>query len=34
MSSTVTMPWEVLDRMERAVVKVRERLLRTTGVLN
>ena len=34
MSSTVTMPWEVLDRMERAVAKVRERLLRTTGVLN
>jgi len=34
MSSTVTMPWEILDRMERAVAKVRERLLRTTGVLN
>jgi len=34
MSSTVTMAWEVLDRMERAVAKVRERLLRTTSVLN
>src|SRR5438094_7426008 len=34
MSSTVTMPWEILDRMERAVTKVRERLLRTTAVLN
>ena len=30
----VTMPWEILDRMERAVAKVRERLLRTTAVLN
>jgi hypothetical protein len=28
------MPWEILDRMERAVAKVRERLLRTTAVLN
>ena len=33
-NSTVTMPWEILDRMERAVAKVRERLLRATGVLN
>jgi Uncharacterised nucleotidyltransferase len=28
------MPWEILDRMEAAVAKVRERLLRTTAVLN
>jgi hypothetical protein len=28
------MPWEILDRMERAVAKVRARLLRTTAVLN
>jgi hypothetical protein len=34
MSSTVTMGWEILDRMERAVLKVRERLLRVTGILN
>jgi hypothetical protein len=34
MSSTVTMTWDILDRMERAVAKVRERLLRVTGVLN
>jgi hypothetical protein len=34
MDSTVTMAWEILDRMERAVAKVRERLLRTTAVLN
>jgi Uncharacterised nucleotidyltransferase len=34
MSSTVTMAWEILDRMERAVAKVRERLLRVTAVLN
>jgi hypothetical protein len=34
MSSTVTMNWEILDRMERAVAKVRERLLRVTAVLN
>jgi hypothetical protein len=34
MSSTVTMGWEILDRMERAVAKVRERLLRVTAVLN
>jgi hypothetical protein len=34
MSSTVTMAWDILDRMERAVAKVRERLLRITAVLN
>src|SRR3954470_11088419 len=34
MSNTVTMPWEILDRMERAVAKVRERLLRATAALN
>jgi hypothetical protein len=34
MNSTVTMPWEILDRMEQAVAKVRERLLRAAGVLN
>jgi len=34
MSSTVTMAWEILDRMERAVATVRERLLRVTAVLN
>ncbi len=34
MSSTVTMAWEILDRAERAVAKVRERLLRVTEVLN
>jgi len=34
MSSSVTMTWEILDRMERAVAKVRERLLRVTAVLN
>src|SRR5271170_3353482 len=34
MGSTVTMGWEILDRMERAVAKVRERLLRVTAVLN
>ena len=33
-NTTVTMPWEILDRMERAVAKVRERLLRSTAVLN
>ncbi len=32
--STVTMPWEILDRMEQAVAKVRERLLRSTTALN
>src|SRR5437588_6011062 len=34
LNSTVTMSWEILDRMERAVAKVRERLLRVTAVLN
>jgi hypothetical protein len=34
MNSTVTMAWEILDRMERAVAKVRERLLRATAALN
>ena len=34
MDSTVTMAWEILDRMERAVAKVRERLLRATAALN
>src|SRR4029077_14944568 len=34
MSSTVTMAWEILDRLERAVARVRERLLRVTAVLN
>lgn len=33
-NSTVTMGWEILDRMERAVAKVRERLLRATAILN
>lgn len=35
MSQTVvTMGWNILDRMERAVTKVRERLLRATEALN
>jgi hypothetical protein len=34
MSHTVTMGWDILDRMERAVAKVRDRLLRATAVLN
>jgi hypothetical protein len=34
MNSTVTMAWEILDRMERAVAKVRDRLLRATAALN
>jgi hypothetical protein len=34
MSSTVTMGWDILDRMERAVAKVRDRLLRATAALN
>jgi hypothetical protein len=34
MPNVVTMPWEILDRMERAVAKVRERLLRSTAALN
>src|ERR1700757_204070 len=31
---TVGMSWDILDRMERAVAKVRERLLRATAALN
>ena len=31
---TVGMSWEILERMERAVLKVRERLLRATAALN
>jgi hypothetical protein len=34
MSSTVTMNWEILDRIERSVEKLHERLLRVAGVLN
>jgi hypothetical protein len=33
-TATVGMSWEILDRMERAVAKVRERLLRATDALN
>src|SRR5271167_124119 len=33
-AQTVGMDWEILDRMERAVAKVRERLLRATAALN
>lgn len=33
-TNVVTMGVEILDRMERAVLKVRERLLRATAVLN
>jgi hypothetical protein len=33
-TGTVGMSVEILDRMERAVAKVRERLLRATGALN
>jgi hypothetical protein len=33
-AQTVGMSWDVLDRMERAVAKVRERLLRATAALN
>jgi hypothetical protein len=33
-ANVVGMSWEILDRMERAVVKVRERLLRATAALN
>ena len=33
-NSTVTMPWEILDRMEQAVAKVRDRMLRATAALN
>lgn len=32
--STVSMGVHILDRMERAVAKVRERLLRATSALN
>ena len=34
MSQTVTMGWHILDRMEQAVAKVRDRLLRATAALN
>jgi hypothetical protein len=34
MSQTVTMSWDILDRMEQAVAKVRDRLLRATAALN
>jgi hypothetical protein len=33
-AATVGMGWDILDRMERAVAKVRERLLRATAALN
>src|SRR5277367_6554175 len=33
-AQTVGMNWNILDRMERAVAKVRERLLRSTAALN
>src|SRR5437762_6223630 len=33
-AETVGMSYEILDRMERAVAKVRERLLRATAALN
>jgi hypothetical protein len=33
-AQTVGMSWDILDRMERAVAKVRERLLRVTAALN
>jgi hypothetical protein len=32
--NTVTMGWGILDRMEQAVARVRERLLRATSALN
>src|SRR5438445_3289743 len=32
--TVVGMSWDILDRMERAVAKVRERLLRATAALN
>src|SRR5437764_1445841 len=32
-AQTVGMSWDILDRMERAVAKVRERLLRATSAL-
>src|SRR4051795_5475156 len=34
MTPTVSMGLDILDRMERAVAKVRERLLRATAALN
>ena len=34
MSTTITMAWEILERMERAVAAVRDRLLRATSALN
>jgi hypothetical protein len=34
MSTVVGMPYSILERAERAVLKVRERLLRATGALN
>jgi hypothetical protein len=34
MGQTVVMGWDILDRMERAVAKVRDRLLRATTALN
>ena len=33
-AQTVAMSGDILDRMERAVAKVRERLLRATAALN
>jgi len=33
-AQTVGMDWDILDRMERAVANVRERLLRATAALN
>src|ERR1700694_3362554 len=33
-AQAVGMSWDILDRMERAVAKVRERLLRATAALN
>jgi hypothetical protein len=33
-AQTVDMSWDILDRMERAVAKVRDRLLRATAALN
>jgi hypothetical protein len=33
-AEAVGMSWDILDRMERAVAKVRERLLRATAALN
>src|SRR5947209_12758314 len=33
-AQTVGMSWDILDRMERAVARVRERLLRATAALN